>query len=72
MDKVILGAILIIGFIGLVLIFGALAAYPTMLLWNWLIPSIFELREINFWEAWGLLALTGLLFKSVSTSSSSK
>ncbi len=35
-----------------------------MLLWNWLMPSIFGLREINFWEAWGLTWLCSLLFKT--------
>jgi hypothetical protein len=33
-----------------------------MFLWNWLIPSIFNLREISFWEALGLLLLGKLLF----------
>ncbi|GHT75758.1 hypothetical protein AGMMS50262_12040 [Bacteroidia bacterium] len=33
-----------------------------MLLWNWLIPSIFGWAVINFWQALGLLALTRILF----------
>ena len=33
-----------------------------MLLWNTLIPSIFGLREIVFWEAIGLLVLSKILF----------
>jgi hypothetical protein len=41
-----------------VLVFGGVV----MLLWNWLIPSIFNLREITFWEALGLLLLGKLLF----------
>lgn len=56
----------------IIVVIGALTAWPTMLLWNWLIPSIFHLREIGFFEAWGLLVLMGLLFKSSSSSSSSK
>ena len=55
-----------------IVVLGAITAWPTMLLWNWLVPSILHLREINFWEAWGLLILTGFLFKSTSSSSSSK
>ena len=31
-------------------------------LWNWLMPSIFGLRLITFWEALGLLGLSWLLF----------
>jgi hypothetical protein len=41
-----------------------LTAFPTMLLWNWLMPSIFELRQINFWEALGICFLAGTLFQS--------
>ena len=31
-------------------------------LWNWLVPGIFALRRITFWEALGLLALSRILF----------
>jgi hypothetical protein len=42
-----------------VLLFG----YVTMLLWNWLIPSVFSNgREINFVQALGLLLLSKILF----------
>ncbi|MDR3217720.1 MAG: hypothetical protein LBU22_01855 [Dysgonamonadaceae bacterium] len=37
--------------------FGAI----TMLLWNWLMPCIFGLAVINFWQALGLLALGRIL-----------
>ncbi len=33
-----------------------------MLLWNALIPEIFGLMEITFWQAIGLLALSKILF----------
>lgn len=33
-----------------------------MLLWNMLIPGIFGLATINFWQALGLLVLTRILF----------
>jgi hypothetical protein len=32
------------------------------LLWNWLLPSLFGWRLINFWQAVGLLALCRILF----------
>jgi hypothetical protein len=32
------------------------------LLWNWLLPPLFGWREINFWQALGLLALCRILF----------
>jgi hypothetical protein len=33
-------------------------------LWNWLLPEIFGLRPIAFWQALGLLALCRILFGS--------
>ena len=35
-------------------------------LWNWLLPSIFGLRRITFWQALGILALCRILFGGVS------
>lgn len=34
----------------------------TMLLWNWLMPLLFHLSVISFWQALGLLALSKILF----------
>ena len=31
-------------------------------LWNWLVPDIFGLRALTFWESLGLLALSRILF----------
>ena len=33
-----------------------------MLLWNWLMPTIFGLIEINFWQALCILVLCRILF----------
>lgn len=33
-----------------------------MLLWNWLMPEIFGLPSISFWQAAGLLVLCKILF----------
>ncbi|MDR0755031.1 MAG: hypothetical protein LBF04_06550 [Prevotellaceae bacterium] len=33
-----------------------------MLLWNWLMPAILNLKIINFWQALGMLALARILF----------
>lgn len=32
------------------------------LLWNWLMPALFGVREVTFWQALGLLALCRILF----------
>ena len=49
--------IAIIGIIALVL-FG----FVVMWMWNWLMPSIFGLRLITFWQALGLVILSKILF----------
>ena len=53
-------------FAGLIILFvmAALMSLPVMLLWDWLMPTIFGLKEITWFQAWGLLFLCGLLFKS--------
>jgi hypothetical protein len=43
---------------------GLAFGFPVMWLWNWLMPSIFGLRAITFWQAVGLLILSHVLFKS--------
>jgi len=52
----------IAGFIALaivgVIVFGSIV----MLLWNALMPEIFHLPIINFWQALGLLLLAKILF----------
>ena len=52
--------------IGLVAIVIVLLGYPLMLLWNWLMPNIFGLPEITFWQAIGLNFLSTILFKSTT------
>jgi hypothetical protein len=56
MKKLVFGHVIL----GLAAIAGFSAV--VMLLWNWLVPSIFGLAVINFWQALGLLALARLLF----------
>ena len=38
-------------------------ALPIMLLWNWLMPMLFGLMKLNFWQSLGVVLLTGLLFR---------
>lgn len=53
-------------FIGRHIAFGLVAAtavtFAVMLLWNWLMPLIFGIIVITFWQALGLLALSKILF----------
>ena len=47
---------------GLAFLFGVIV----MLLWNWLMPEIFGLGTITYWQAWGLVILSHILFKAGS------
>ena len=55
--------------IALVVAFAAVLALPVQWLWNDVMPNLFVpnvIRQIDFWNAWGLLVLCGLLFKNSS------
>ena len=68
-EKVLVAALgLILG----VLLFCLLAAWPFMLLWNWLMPMIFGLCTLTFWQACGLLVLTSLMFRTAPSNVNSK
>jgi hypothetical protein len=41
-----------------VVVFG----FVTMRLWNWLMPAIFGLHAITFWQGLGLVVLSKILF----------
>jgi hypothetical protein len=45
-----------------IVIFSWIGGQVVMLLWNWLAPALFGWRQINFWQALGLLALCRILF----------
>lgn len=53
--KIVAGILIFIAAVG---IFGTVF----MLLWNWLMPAIFGLPLINFYQAIGLLVLSKLVF----------
>jgi hypothetical protein len=54
----------ILTLIGLIILAAILFTLPLQLLWNWLIPDIFNLRYITFGEAFGLNMLAGILFRT--------
>jgi hypothetical protein len=43
----------------------ALCGLVVMWLWNWLMPDLFGLKQVNYWQAWGLLILSSILFKGI-------
>lgn len=53
------------------MVVALLLGLPLMLLWNWLMPGLFHLPELGFWQAVGMNLLSGILFRS-STATSNK
>ena len=43
-------------------LFITIGGTVVMLLWNWLLPTLFGWRAITFWQAIGVLALCRILF----------
>jgi hypothetical protein len=52
----------IIGGIFLAVILAFLFGYVVMLLWNWIMPTLFNLPEIDYWMAFGIIILGRLIF----------
>jgi hypothetical protein len=52
--------------LGLMALFG----WVVMSLWNWLMPDLFGLKRIGYWQAWGLLVLCKILFHGRGSGSS--
>jgi hypothetical protein len=63
---------LVLGLILYLIVIGILLALPVMLLWNFVMPDVFGLTEITFWQALALTLLSSFLFKSSTGSSNSK
>ncbi len=47
---------------GIGLIAIGIFGFVVMSLWNWLVPAVFGLRAITFWQALGILVLSKILF----------
>jgi len=43
----------------------ALFGWVVMSLWNWLMPVLFGLKTIGYWQAFGLIILCRLLFGGI-------
>lgn len=60
----------VIGAIVLILALLAIAPWILMLGWNYVMPYLFNLKEINFWQSLALVVVSGVLmphsYKSTS------
>lgn len=57
--------------LGGVLFYALLTVYPFMVGWNWLMPGVFGLKTLDFWQALVLILLAGVLFHSGAVSTKS-
>ena len=58
--------------LGVIALLGILLGLPLQLLWNWLMPTIFNLPNITFWQAMGLNIMASILFKDNSIKTNDK
>jgi hypothetical protein len=49
--------------IGMIALAVVALGFPLMVVWNWIMPDIFGLPEITFWQSIGLNFLSVILFK---------
>lgn len=61
-------ALAVFGGLLIIVIVAIILALPTMWLWNWLMPHLFGLVSITFWEALGINLLSGILFNKGGSS----
>jgi len=60
-----------LGGLSIVVFATVILGFPAKWLWNWLMPSIFGLKEITFWQAVGLQILAHTILPSSKSSSKS-
>ena len=49
-------------FVVVAILFLAVSTFVFMSLWNWLMPALFGWHLISYWQAFGLLVLSKILF----------
>ena len=54
------GKFIVMGLVGL-----ALFTYVVLLLWNWLVPELFNGPELTYWQTLGIMILSKILFTGV-------
>ena len=49
-----------------IVLFAGIFGWLVEILWNWIMPPLFGLKAITFWQAFGVLLLAKLLFGGVA------
>jgi hypothetical protein len=53
---------MVVGGVLIAVILAFLFGYVVMMLWNWLMPAVFGLTAITYWQAFGLIVLAKIFF----------
>lgn len=61
---IVISALVMYTFVSVVL------SIPVLLLWNWLVPTIFGITKITLGQAWGISLFCGILFGKSSSEKS--
>ncbi len=68
MNGLLAAVIIVFTSLGVIFILGVISAIPVFFLWNWLMPLLFNLPSVTFFQAMGLSILCSCLFKNTVTS----
>lgn len=67
LEKITLGVGAVVVVLAVVVIVGLVLSFPLMLLWNGcVVPAINGVQEITWLQAWGIMIVSNILFKSTS------
>lgn len=70
MNKLVSKVLIIISALAMYTFVSVVLSIPVLLLWNWLMPTIFGITKITLGQAWGISLLCGLLFGQSSSEKS--
>lgn len=71
MEKIIAALSVLVLSAAILIIVAGIVAWPIMFLWNsCLVGAITGINAIGFWQAFGLLILSSMLFKGIGSSKS--
>jgi hypothetical protein len=51
----------VVGGVVIACVFGLAFGWLVMVLWNWLMPALFGLKTLTYWQAFGIIILSRLI-----------
>jgi hypothetical protein len=61
-SRIVKGIVKALMFVVLMALILAVCGFGVMWLWNWLMPGLFGLHQVGYWQALGILILSRILF----------